>query len=101
MLKKNPTIERLQITKKGNLDAGKITGPQIFLGVQWLRINLPMQGTQVRSLVQEDFTCRGATKPPELLSPSATWPSTLHALEPVLHNRRRHRHERVAPARYN
>ena len=52
-----------------------------------------MQGTQVRSLVQEDFTCRGATKPPELLSPSATWPSTLHALEPVLHSRRRHRHE--------
>ena len=33
------------------------------LVVQWLRIRLPMQGTQVRSLVQEDPTCRGATKP--------------------------------------
>ena len=29
----------------------------------WLRIYLPMQGTQVRSLVQEDPTCHGATKP--------------------------------------
>ena len=27
------------------------------------RICLPMQGTRVRSLVQEDPTCRGATKP--------------------------------------
>ncbi|KAJ8779873.1 hypothetical protein J1605_012163 [Eschrichtius robustus] len=31
--------------------------------VQWLRIHLPMQGTQVRALAQEDPTCRGATKP--------------------------------------
>ena len=31
--------------------------------VQWLRIHLPMQGTQVRALVQEDPTCGGATKP--------------------------------------
>ncbi|KAJ8775921.1 hypothetical protein J1605_015984 [Eschrichtius robustus] len=33
------------------------------LVAQWLRIRLPMQGTQVQSLVQEDTTCRGATKP--------------------------------------
>ena len=33
------------------------------LMVQWLRICLPMQGTWVRSLVQEDPTCRRATKP--------------------------------------
>ena len=33
------------------------------LVVQWLRILLPMQGTQVRPLVWEDPTCRGATKP--------------------------------------
>ena len=32
------------------------------LVAQWLRIRLPMQGTRVRSLVQEDPTCRGATK---------------------------------------
>ena len=33
------------------------------LVVQWLRIHLPMPGTRVRALVQEDPTCRGATKP--------------------------------------
>ena len=33
------------------------------LVAQWLRIRLPMQGTRVRSLVQEDPTCRRATKP--------------------------------------
>ena len=31
--------------------------------VQWLRIRLPMQGTRVRFLVQEDSTCCWATKP--------------------------------------
>ena len=30
---------------------------------QWLRIRLPMQVTRVRALVQEDPTCRQATKP--------------------------------------
>ena len=33
------------------------------LVVQWLRIHLAMQGTQVQSLVREDSTCRGAAKP--------------------------------------
>ena len=33
------------------------------LVVQWMRIHLPVQGTQVRSLVREDFTCLGATQP--------------------------------------
>ena len=33
------------------------------LVAQWLRIRLPMQGTRVRALVQEDPTCRRATKP--------------------------------------
>ena len=33
------------------------------LVVQWLSICLPMQGTQVPSLVREDSTCRGASKP--------------------------------------
>ena len=32
------------------------------LVAQWLRICLPMQGTQVRSLVQEDPTGHGAAK---------------------------------------
>ena len=33
------------------------------LVAQWLRISLPIQETWVRSLVQEDPTCRGAIKP--------------------------------------
>ena len=33
------------------------------LVAQWLRICLLMQGTRVQSLVQEDPTCHGATKP--------------------------------------
>ena len=33
------------------------------LVAQWLRILLPMPGTQVRALVWEDPTCRTATKP--------------------------------------
>ena len=32
------------------------------LAAQWLRIRLPMQGTRVRALVQEDPTCLGTTK---------------------------------------
>ena len=49
------------------------------LVAQWLRICLPMQGTQVHVLVREDPTCRGTTK------------SVLHnywacALEPMSHN---------------
>ena len=34
-----------------------------FLVVQWLRIHLPMQGTQVCSLAWEDLTCRRTTEP--------------------------------------
>ena len=33
------------------------------LVVQWLRIFLSMQGTQVQSLVWEDSTCHGASEP--------------------------------------
>ena len=40
-----------------------LTGLGTSLVVQWLRIHLPMQGTRVWALVQEDPTCRGATKP--------------------------------------
>ncbi|KAJ8782228.1 hypothetical protein J1605_010207 [Eschrichtius robustus] len=42
---------------------GKKKNPGTTLVAQWLRIRLPMQGTQVQSLVREDPTCRGATKP--------------------------------------
>ena len=43
------------------LHLNTITGASLV--AQWLRIRLPMQGTQVRALVWEDPTCRGATKP--------------------------------------
>ena len=33
------------------------------LVAQWLRVRLPVQGTRVRAVVQEDPTCCGATKP--------------------------------------
>ena len=70
------------------------------LVVQWLRIHLPMQGTWVWSVVREDPTCRGATKPVshkywahalQLLKPTC--------LEPVLYNKRSHRNEK--PAHHN
>ena len=81
------------------------------LVAQWLRIHLPMQGTQVRALVRGDPTCHGATKPmrhnywacalepashnywahvPQLLKPTR--------LEPVLHNKRSHHNEKPATA---
>ena len=50
------------------------------LVVQWLRICLAMQGTWVRSLVQEDPTNWGATKPV--------------CLESLLHNKRSHPSEK-------
>ena len=65
------------------------------LVAQWLRIRLPMQGTQVRALVREDPTYCRATKPashnywacvPQLLKPTR--------LEPVLHNKRSHHSEK-------
>ena len=79
------------------------------LVAQWLRIHLPMQGTWARSLVWEDPTCHGATKPmchnywacaleptshnywarvPQLLKPTC--------LEPMPRNKRRLRNEKPA-----
>ena len=51
----------------------------VSLVVQWLKICLAMQGTEVRSLVWEDSTCCRTTKP---MYPNY-W---AHALEPVSHN---------------
>ena len=42
---------------------GEESKSKTSLVVQWIRIRLPMKGTLVRSLVQEDPTCRRATKP--------------------------------------
>ena len=71
------------------------------LVVQWLRICLPMQGSRVRSLVREDPTCRGATKPMRhnyracALEPTSCVPQLLKpaCLEPVLRNKRSHLNE--------
>ena len=61
------------------------------LVAQWIRIHLPMQGTQLRSLVREDSTCCGTSKPVchncwvpmlQLLKPTY--------LEPVVHNKGSH-----------
>ena len=41
----------------------KKKSPWTLLVTQWIRICLPMQGTQVWSLVQEDSTCCRAGKP--------------------------------------
>ena len=62
---------------------------------QWLRIRLPMQGTRVRALVQEDPTCRGAPKPVR----HNYWACVLQLLKPVrleavLCNKRSHRNEK-------
>ena len=77
------------------------------LVAQWLTICLPMQGTQVWALVQEDPSCRGVAEPvhhnnwacalepashnywahaPQLLKPVR--------LEPMLHNKRSHCNEK-------
>ena len=65
------------------------------LVAQWLKICLPMQGTQVRAPVREDPICHGAMKPvhhncwahvPQLLKP-------VH-LKPVFCNKRSHRNEK-------
>ena len=54
---------------------------------QWLRIRLPMQGTWVQSLVREDPTCRGATKP-------VHHNYCARILQPMLCNKRSHNNEK-------
>ena len=60
-------------------DCSKLIKQGTFLVARWLRICLPMQGIQVRALVQEDPTCHGATKPVR----HNYWACTL---EPTSHN---------------
>ena len=54
------------------------------LVVQWLRIHLPKQGTQVWSMFREDPTCSGATKPMHH-SCWAHWPQLLKLEHPRAH----------------
>ena len=46
-----------------DLRKAKTKNPGTSLVVQWLGTHLSIQGTPVQSLVQEDPTGRGATKP--------------------------------------
>ena len=60
------------------------------LVVQEFGIHLPMQGTQVRFLVQEDSTCHRATKPMSHSATALELTCQRYCLEPVLHNKRSH-----------
>ena len=78
-------------------DTFKDKGKGTSLAAQWLRICLPMQGTWVQALVQEDPICRGATKP----ASHNCWACVLQLLkparlEPVLCNKRSHCNEKPA-----
>ena len=55
--------------------------------VQWLRMCLPMQGSQVQSLIREDPTWGRATKPVRHNY------SSPRVLEPVVCNKRSHCNE--------
>ena len=67
-LKKKESSKLLELINEFSRVAGyKINIQKLIVGtylvVQWLKIYLPMQGTQVRAVVQEDPTCCGAAKP--------------------------------------
>ena len=70
---------------------------QASLVAQGIRILLPMQETQLRSLIQEDAACCGATKP---VCPNfcALWQGDTmtgtSTLDPVLHGKRSHCNEK-------
>ena len=59
------------------------------LVVQWIRLRLPMQGTQVQSPVREDFTVAEQL----ILHTTTTEPGHL---DPVLHDKRGHGSEKPA-----
>ena len=58
-----PSGNQIECSENHHLTVNQDYCTWASLVAQWLRIYLPMQGTRVRSLVQEDPTCRGATKP--------------------------------------
>ena len=50
------------VLKQGNIYMQK-RNLGTFLVIQWLRLRLPMEETQVSSPIQEDLTCRRAGEP--------------------------------------
>ena len=77
-------ISEMKITRVSGWATIKI----IFSGTSlWLRICLPMQGTRVRSLVQEDPTCCRAPKPMcHNYWACALQPASPRTLGPTWHN---------------
>lgn len=73
---------RLQSSDSHFIQTQTNTMSRTSLVALWIRRHLPVQGLRVQSLVREDATCRGATKPraPQRLSPS------FRAREPVSGN---------------
>ena len=63
-------LQNFTVTKYNTILKIQIIKSWASLVVHWLRIHLAMQGTPVQSLVREDPTCCGATKPcvPQLLT---------------------------------
>ena len=58
---KTPPADRKELTREAWCALTNVEGTSLV--VQWLRICLPIQGTQVWSLAQEDLICCRATKP--------------------------------------
>ena len=63
MLAKLHPIQPISSTPRYQIQENQKHSHRASLVVQKLRIHLPMQSTQVQSLVQEDPTFLGATKP--------------------------------------
>ena len=66
------------------------TTSRTSLGVEWIGICLPLQGTQVWSLSWEDFTCHGQLKP----TCHSDWACTLRPVSST--KKRSHRSEEPA-----
>ena len=62
-IKKKKILKKNASLKKNLKNNHQKTIKGASLVVHWLRIRLPMQGTQVRAPVQEDPTCRRAAEP--------------------------------------
>ena len=86
---------------EAQLDHGLLKDESVWtpLVAQWIRIRLPMQGTWVWTLIQEDSPCLGAIKP----MGHNYWARALGARmpqlpKPLLHNKRSHHNEKLHTA---
>ena len=97
---KNQSIKQKQCCNRFSKDLKKFFFKWTSLVAQWIRLYLPMQGTQVWPPIWEDLLCHRAAKPvcrnywACALEPGSRNYWSLHALEPGLHNRRSHCNEK-------